>query len=1503
MRTIRTLTVATLVAMITTAPLFAAVAITRVDPRQSKTPEGQRVEQAVVYANEAAHYTLNYDVIHDPETPGEVTSNWWAWKSDTITLGMREPSQPNWYWQGFIKWKFDDESLHDNPAEINVIREGGQDGMVEYVWDTPKVHATLRFALASGSDKLLMFGSYEPKEPIENVRMVLTCYPTGYAEPRNRAVTTTLGTREAGEEVNLDLQQERWVLYEDLTEGREGQGPAGLLVGTPDAFESITIPVGSYGIDTTLNLPSESTDFALGLYDYPLFPDTEEARAYFNRSADSEAEQIGQMAAGDLSQPLPPMPMDQQRREKLREHGQDMLDRPAELWRPNPESLEFPWAAQLPGEPIRTTIFCRRWTAWETMELARRLEMDAEHLYFDSNDRLVYSRAWPYQGTTGIGPLPQGVAVRQAADLAKDETMDLYLVGGINGKAVPSVARNAIMQRVAEGAGLMLSGPPGVVEDWPEELFASEDPGLAEIILKSFPDWQQIPGYRNNDRGRRNGEPPIRTWRYGEGRIVHLNVGLNKYSSLVPRNDAIEGLHAATDHCLAIAARAALAAAGREMAVAPDDGANVLVRTQDDLGRVVSIEEHEQAPDPTAAELPTGRSYYLDMIVQNDGGETVGMLSQVLDAPAEAERARITDLGISPATVIEDPAPPMVDMPEGGQVECAATLVNAPEGARIQWTARDIHGRVVAQAETAAQADASVTLDLPRPVTPSHMLDVAVMRGGEELACERLRFTMSVPYPYDDFTGLVWTYAGGDPVLQNTDRICYEEGAGMSDLCHMGGYSSGGAAREYAVSAMSGLRFIPYVTRYAGTANSDNERIPCMHDPEYIHNEQEKITTTSAQAAPYSPPAYTLGDENYLIRSEFEGCHTEHSIAAFRDWLRSGYGVIDALNEEWGTDYADFSEITPITIQEAAERTDSFAPWIDHKLFMDTAFAVMHETGSGFVKSEDPDTKVGWDGFLGYNWKMGYDFAKLTENLELNQTYISHFLQGELVRSFKRGDALTGKWGNNVADVEAGWHSFPWSCLLAGDNSVWWWTSWGCDYIPFNPDLSLSHFGEWFFEALEECRTGPGKLLLDAGREESPIAVLYSHRDLFASALYGQLADDGGWAGGARFRGTHSALLRAFKDAGYQPGHITFDDIVEGRLSADDVRVLVLPRTSCVSDRMAEILREYVEAGGTLIVDGRAGLLSGQGRIRDSRPLDDLLGISSQAGMEAVLAESKTGDTALNGAIGDVALDLDGVHFRALESGLTTTSGTALGEIAGAPVCIVNELGAGRTVLLNATVEPYEGRRLEEGVRPIQEVLVAAARAGGVEPLASVTTEDGALPTATETVQFGSGPLRYLAVQRDILIRGVGEQALQIQTDEPAVVYDIRAGERVGEGRIDQWQTTIDRGYPSVYALLPYEVTGVDADVPEAVQAGSTVEVATSVSVSAGRADTHVVRMDVYAPDADEAHREYSQNILCERGEGAADIPFALNDPTGQWRIELTDVASGVGAERTLAMR
>lgn len=1484
----------------------AAVFVTVSEPSITRSADGRSFAQEVTLANEFAHYTLNYEVNLLADKPDEITSRWWQWQQGYIPIGMIEPSRPNWYWQAFMRWTFDGDSLHIRPATLRVIRQSGPDGMIEYSWDAPKARAWLRFAMVTGSDKLLMFGGFEPKVQLQQVRLTLICYPATFDQPRQRAVTTALGTRRPGETINLDLQQERWVLYEDTVEGRPASGSAGVIVGTPQVFRAITIPVGDYGISTHFDLPPDGRTFALGLYDFPTLPDFQTTREYFRRSADAEAEALGAMAAGDLDRPLPPIQMDPERLAAIRSQGEKFMQRPTELWRPNVQPLDFPWAASLPGKPIQVSLFCRRYDAWETMELARRLEMRVQHIYFDSRDKLVNSESWPYAHATGDGPLPRGTAALRASELAQDPNLDVAVVANIIADAIPAVARTALVEQVAAGKGLLIVGPKTQLRGWPDELFATPNTGLSEEILASF-DWEAIPGYRPGERGRATEGPPVQAYSYGRGRVVHLNVNLNNYSTLVPRNDAVEGLWGAMDRCLALAARCVLAAADRLPSLDPTDpstplpaGARIAVRVQDDLDRVCFATAAERMPQ--LPPLPVGRTCFLDVAAYDQAGDCLGFGSRVLPAAAGPTLGEIT---IQPATVTHEPAPPLVDMPEGGTVTCAVMVTDPPAGAQVRFEVRDAFERVVARATAPATAQVAVQLALPRPLTPCHLVDVALMQGEAELAFARKRFTMKAPYSYDDFTALVWSYPGGDPLLQVTDRTCYDLGGGMSDLCHMGGYSDEGAAREYAISARSGLRLIPYVTRIAGEADAQNRRRPCLHDPALLAKLTDSLSTTCRQAAPYCPVAYTLGDENYLFRGLNECCHTPESIAAFRDWLRQKYGTIANLNAAWGTTYADFDAFErPMLLGEAAQQTVSYAPWIDHKLFMDATFVGAHEQYAEIIRTVDPGAKVGWDGFLTNSWRAGYDMEGLTRNLELNQTYTSHWLEGELYRSFKRPDALTGKWINAIGDRRGGWGASVWSCLLAGDNSVWWWTSWGCDYIPFFPDLTVNPYADEFFAAVREVAAGPGKLLLHAQRKHSGIGVLYAQRDMFAATVVGERVKGGTLAGDRAMLQEHEALLRAVRDLGFDYQHLSAGELDRGRLSVAHLPVFIMPLAYCISDETAALLRQYVEAGGTLIVDGRAGMLTGDGRIRDHRPLDDLLGVASPSGPEALVTPSAqvSGRIAgqVAGAKATVAVDLGEGIFEVLEPGLTVTTGRPLAELQGSPVVIVNAVGAGRAITLNLSLHEVFRHRRDSGGEPLSDLLDALLRSAGLAPACELTAAGGGRPKCAQQALFTDGANRYLGLQLDILQRAVPDQQVQVTLPKSAFVYDVRGRKFLGE--VSRWDATLSRARPLVYALLPYRVERVVGQAPDSAARGDTVRLGATVQCSAAPG-YHVVHVDVFAPDSNRPHRQYSQNLGCEGGTGTGSFPLALNDPTGQWRLVFRDAASGVEHTRTIEVR
>ncbi|MCZ2155910.1 MAG: beta-galactosidase trimerization domain-containing protein [Bryobacterales bacterium] len=63
--------------------------------------------------------------------------------------------------------------------------------------------------------------------------------------------------------------------------------------------------------------------------------------------------------------------------------------------------------------------------------------------------------------------------------------------------------------------------------------------------------------------------------------------------------------------------------------------------------------------------------------------------------------------------------------------------------------------------------------------------------------------------------------------------------------------------------------------------------------------------------------------------------------------------------------------------------------------------------------------------------------------------------------------------------------------------------------------------------------------------------------------------------------------------------------------------------------------------------------------------------------------------------------------------------------------------------------------------------------------------------------------------------------------------------------------------------------------------------------------DRSVVHVEVYEPSGKLA-RFYCANYTITDGSAKIDIPFALNDASGAWRIRARDVISGITAERTL---
>jgi hypothetical protein len=64
----------------------------------------------------------------------------------------------------------------------------------------------------------------------------------------------------------------------------------------------------------------------------------------------------------------------------------------------------------------------------------------------------------------------------------------------------------------------------------------------------------------------------------------------------------------------------------------------------------------------------------------------------------------------------------------------------------------------------------------------------------------------------------------------------------------------------------------------------------------------------------------------------------------------------------------------------------------------------------------------------------------------------------------------------------------------------------------------------------------------------------------------------------------------------------------------------------------------------------------------------------------------------------------------------------------------------------------------------------------------------------------------------------------------------------------------------------------------------------------------HLVRCHVLSPDG-AFLPEYARNVIVEGGAGRFVLPSALNDPAGEYRVQVTDVLDGSRAEARIALK
>ena len=678
-------------------------------------------------------------------------------------------------------------------------------------------------------------------------------------------------------------------------------------------------------------------------------------------------------------------------------------------------------------------------------------------------------------------------------------------------------------------------------------------------------------------------------------------------------------------------------------------------------------------------------------------------------------------------------------------------------------------------------------------------------------------------------------------------------------------------------------------------------RNPSFDDPQ-VQQRLFDLARTSARAkAVYNMDYYFVGDEGSLgsYADAVDFCWGRHTLAGFRAWLREQYGSLDALNRSWGSAFSDWDAVLPLTT-EAARREGRFAPWADHRTYMEVSFARAYRTVREGVREGDPEGRIALSGTQVTNPWNGCDWHRLDAVIDDFLSY-SGGNQWDIHRSFAKPGARIGFWTGYGRSGAAVKHEV-WTAALQGvlHPQLFWSPS------IFNPDMTFSRSGRDLGEVFRALRfEGIGRLLMEAERLDDGVAVHYSMPSVHAAGVLGHHDREEAKKGGTSFPANRDGWVSVLDDLGLSFRFLAAPQVEEGALQGK--RVFVLPYSAALSDREVAAVRRFVEEGGVLLADGAAGLFDEHVAWRVAGALDGLFGVTAPPPRTRVAPGARVKGpvrvTAEGSALG--LHDRDLASLEALEPAVRATGGRPLARVGGADLAILNRVGKGRAVYLNALLDRgisrdawrtilravLEGAGVRPAVsvtdpagRPVERVRVARYRFGGQEVVALLS---GQLDVKTSFSRDG------VTVYENAEGRVVRHE-VDVALPRAAHVTNARTGESLGNtARV---HATLTAGDALVLALgsdrVPLRLEG-----PGRAKRGE-APVFTAAAPSVAR---RLLRWHVTGPDG--AFRpEYAQVTVEEGAAATFVLPSALNDPAGEYRVRVTDVLSGASAETALQL-
>ena len=517
------------------------------------------------------------------------------------------------------------------------------------------------------------------------------------------------------------------------------------------------------------------------------------------------------------------------------------------------------------------------------------------------------------------------------------------------------------------------------------------------------------------------------------------------------------------------------------------------------------------------------------------------------------------------------------------------------------------------------------------------------------------------------------------------------------------------------------------------------------------------------------PHVINWANPTYIDNPEF--CFCRNTVARYREWLRGRYGSLDALNAAWYRRYASWDEVEPNRLSTIL----SYSDYIDWKRFIadklgedlrarylaarrgaPSAVATSHAAGVGLFSSPHY-----WEG-QSDDWTMAEQvdyygtsfYPKHSAFVDRDVEWRGALL--DFARSFGFAGGRPGFW---IGELQAGFGTvalnvsptvtpedlrlWTWSAIARGAKAV-------CTYAyyPMSTGYESGGFGLVPLDGTisERARVAGGVARAVSARSQLLLAARPAPAEL--AVVYNPLAHFvGGRQRATAYAGPQGEVAGIERDSllgiyrALFPTNVPLDFVHAERLDAASLaryKLVVLPYPLMLPARTAGELREYVRAGGALVIEARAGWNDERGHAADVIPG---LGLAEVAGARETdvqtVAKGQAALRALDGLPGLRPGEL--LPGRWYEEGLQPTSPDArvLARFAsGAAAAVESRFGKGRTLTLGSYVSAGYVSQPDDATRRFYGGLLEWAGVRAPVAVSGDPLEVRLLQAGRETIAF-----------------------------------------------------------------------------------------------------------------------------------------------------------------------